>query len=147
MVFSSVDRNRSLLFPYLNQLRPRLSHLFPYLHLLADASTFFSRPVPSVPFLYSPVIPLRHSPIMASGMTEKVVPTVVPYSASQSPTQSSHDDKEKAEIAPGLVDTVIEGAVTKDGLKVHPQPTTDPLDPLNWSRWRKGCILSIVMLK
>lgn len=84
---------------------------------------------------------------MSSSMNEKAGPIVVPYSASQTPTQSSHDDKEGAAIAPGLVDTVIESAVTKDGLKVHPQPTTDPLDPLNWSRWRKGCILSIVMLK
>lgn len=37
--------------------------------------------------------------------------------------------------------------ITKDGLKVHPQPTGDPLDPLNWSRVRKHTILSIVMFK
>lgn len=36
--------------------------------------------------------------------------------------------------------------IFKDGLKVqHPEPTADPLDPLNWSRWRKHTILAIVM--
>lgn len=38
-------------------------------------------------------------------------------------------------------------AVHKGGVKVHPQPTSDPLDPLNWSRLQKHVILSIVMLK
>ncbi|KAF2498030.1 MFS transporter [Lophium mytilinum] len=35
--------------------------------------------------------------------------------------------------------------VMRDGIKLHPQPTSDPLDPLNWARWRKNCILAIVM--
>lgn len=39
------------------------------------------------------------------------------------------------------------GALMKDGLKLHPQPTADPLDPLNWATWRKHVILAIVMLK
>ncbi|BCS11834.1 hypothetical protein ALUC_41174S [Aspergillus luchuensis] len=30
---------------------------------------------------------------------------------------------------------------------VHPTPTSDPLDPLNWPRWQKHVILGIVMLK
>lgn len=34
-----------------------------------------------------------------------------------------------------------------DGTKVHPQPTTDTLDPLNWSALQKHVILVIVMLK
>ncbi|KAF1991444.1 MFS transporter [Aulographum hederae CBS 113979] len=33
----------------------------------------------------------------------------------------------------------------KDGFKLHPQPTSDPLDPLNWSSGRKHGILAIVM--
>ncbi|KAJ9386885.1 hypothetical protein DTO063F5_3543 [Paecilomyces variotii] len=37
--------------------------------------------------------------------------------------------------------------VTKDGFKLHPQPTADPLDPLNWSSMRKHTILGIVMFK
>lgn len=37
--------------------------------------------------------------------------------------------------------------VTKDGVKLHPQPTGDPLDPLNWSSMRKHTILGIVMFK
>jgi hypothetical protein len=40
-----------------------------------------------------------------------------------------------------------EGGLTKDGIKIHPQPTADPLDPLNWSTSRKYLILSIVMWK
>lgn len=31
------------------------------------------------------------------------------------------------------------------GVQLHPQPTTDPLDPLNWTSLRKHCILGIVM--
>ncbi|KAL4740944.1 major facilitator superfamily domain-containing protein [Aspergillus similis] len=37
--------------------------------------------------------------------------------------------------------------VEQNGLRVHPQPTCDPLDPLNWSRLQKHTILAIVMLK
>lgn len=36
-------------------------------------------------------------------------------------------------------------ALSKDGLKLHPQPTADPLDPLNWSFAKKHTILAIVM--
>lgn len=32
-----------------------------------------------------------------------------------------------------------------DGMRLHPQPTSDPLDPLNWSAVRKHTILAIVM--
>lgn len=84
---------------------------------------------------------------MAEYMDEKVIRTVEPKPATYLPPDSSGEDKEKVDLAPGLVDTVIEGTVTKDGLKVHPQPTTDPLDPLNWSPWRKSSLLAIVMLK
>ncbi|KAL2865160.1 putative MFS transporter [Aspergillus lucknowensis] len=43
-------------------------------------------------------------------------------------------------------------AVTVDpvehhGIRVHPQPTSDPLDPLNWTRLQKHTILGIVMFK
>ncbi|WEW56908.1 hypothetical protein PRK78_002365 [Emydomyces testavorans] len=38
-------------------------------------------------------------------------------------------------------------AYTKNGIKVLPQPTADPLDPLNWKKWEKNVILGIVMLK
>ncbi|KAI9792928.1 MAG: hypothetical protein M1816_001250 [Peltula sp. TS41687] len=34
--------------------------------------------------------------------------------------------------------------VQKD-IQTYPQPTSDPLDPLNWNRWRKLVILGIVM--
>jgi hypothetical protein len=35
--------------------------------------------------------------------------------------------------------------VARDGMKLHPQPTADPLDPLNWSSAKKHTILAIVM--
>lgn len=38
-------------------------------------------------------------------------------------------------------------AVNKNGIRLHPQPTADSLDPLNWSRFQKHVILSIVMFK
>ncbi|KAF7593294.1 hypothetical protein BBP40_011673 [Aspergillus hancockii] len=38
-------------------------------------------------------------------------------------------------------------AVEQDGVKIHPQPTSDSLDPLNWSRNQKYSILGIVMLE
>jgi hypothetical protein len=70
-----------------------------------------------------------------------------PGAAPKTSIQSSQDTKEKTLLGPEVVDTIIEGVVTKDGIKLHPQPTTDPLDPLNWPTWRKSLILAIVMIK
>ncbi|KAI4244775.1 MAG: hypothetical protein LQ352_006719 [Teloschistes flavicans] len=51
---------------------------------------------------------------------------------------------EKAFVAPEP--SHIDGAgISKDGMRVHPQPTADPLDPLNWSSFKKHTILAIVM--
>jgi hypothetical protein len=84
---------------------------------------------------------------MAEYVNEKVGQVGDPASLTSMPATSSLETKEKIELAPGVVDTVIDGAVTKDGLRVHPQPTTDPLDPLNWSPWRKHSMLAFVMIK
>ena len=84
---------------------------------------------------------------MAEYVDEKVGHVADPASVSNTPATSSLENKEKIELAPGVIDTVIDGAVTKDGLRVHPQPTTDPLDPLNWSPWRKHSMLAFVMIK
>lgn len=84
---------------------------------------------------------------MAQSVDEKVTFPADLDIPTHSAEHSSLEGKEKAELAPGLIDTVVEGVITKDGLKVHPQPTTDPLDPLNWSPWRKASILAIVMIK
>lgn len=35
--------------------------------------------------------------------------------------------------------------VVRDNAILHPQPTADPCDPLNWSRLKKHTILGIVM--
>ena len=42
---------------------------------------------------------------------------------------------------------VAENVVVRNGIRLHPQPTTDPLDPLNWSRMQKNTILGITMFK
>jgi hypothetical protein len=34
---------------------------------------------------------------------------------------------------------------SREGVVLHPLPTTDVLDPLNWSTFRKHTILGIVM--
>ncbi|EHY54005.1 hypothetical protein HRR83_004649 [Exophiala dermatitidis] len=41
----------------------------------------------------------------------------------------------------------VENIVTRDGFRIHPQPTSDPLDPLNWTSFQKHTILAIVMFK
>ena len=45
------------------------------------------------------------------------------------------------------IQVLYQAAVNKNGIKLHPQPTSDPLDPLNWSRLQKHTILAIVMFK
>lgn len=43
------------------------------------------------------------------------------------------------------VESDMAAVVLRDGLKLHPQPTSDPLDPLNWSTTKKNSVLAIVM--
>lgn len=37
--------------------------------------------------------------------------------------------------------------VRRDSVQTHPQPTSDALDPLNWTSWRKHSILAVVCFK
>lgn len=60
------------------------------------------------------------------------------------PKSSSYDPEKGGKDAP-LQDFDAPPALTKDGIKLHPQPTSDPLDPLNWSSSRKHGILALVM--
>ena len=39
----------------------------------------------------------------------------------------------------------LEQVSTDVATLLHPEPTKDPRDPLNWSVWRKNSILAIVM--
>ncbi|KAL8668815.1 MAG: hypothetical protein Q9168_006567 [Polycauliona sp. 1 TL-2023] len=63
-------------------------------------------------------------------------------------TDDKHSDSdkldEKVQVSAELGQSSGDG-IFKQGLRVHPQPTADPLDPLNWPRWRKHTILAIVM--
>ncbi|KAL1997927.1 hypothetical protein VTN02DRAFT_415 [Thermoascus thermophilus] len=65
------------------------------------------------------------------------------------PPNSLKGEKDAVPTSAGIVgdDAPAESEVTKDGIRLHPQPTSDPLDPLNWSRLRKHTILGIVMWK
>ena len=52
-------------------------------------------------------------------------------------------DLEKSVVEPDSTTDVP--TLTKDGMRLHPQPTSDPLDPLNWTTGKKHSILAIVM--
>jgi hypothetical protein len=67
--------------------------------------------------------------------------------SAESPTSvgTLNEKLEAGTVAPSPPN--IENVVTRDGIRVHPQPTTDPLDPLNWSFVQKHSVLAIVMLK
>lgn len=60
-----------------------------------------------------------------------------------------HDEKLQVPELEGNIDRTAAqgGAVTRDGIQVHPQPTADSLDPLNWTSWRKHSILAIICFK
>ena len=67
-------------------------------------------------------------------------------SRSFDPEASPPDSKEKLENSSiGLPPAGTDNVVTHDGFRLHPQPTSDPLDPLNWSSLQKHTILGIVM--
>ncbi|KAJ5121459.1 uncharacterized protein N7515_009420 [Penicillium bovifimosum] len=55
------------------------------------------------------------------------------------------DNQTHTSMAQGQI--LYHAAVGKNGIRLHPQPTADALDPLNWSRLQKHTILSIVMFK
>ncbi|KAJ5177413.1 Major facilitator superfamily domain general substrate transporter [Penicillium coprophilum] len=58
------------------------------------------------------------------------------------------DDCDQAHTPVDQGTQVLYGAaVNKNGIRLHPQPTADSLDPLNWSIFQKHVILSIVMFK
>ncbi|EAU33955.1 conserved hypothetical protein [Aspergillus terreus NIH2624] len=62
--------------------------------------------------------------------------------------ESTKNTAMKAQMdATDIVDREKAHTAEQNGLKIHPQPTSDPLDPLNWSRLQKHTILGIVMLK
>ena len=55
--------------------------------------------------------------------------------------------KEKGSPEEPDIQASYDHSVMRDGVKLHPQPTADPLDPLNWSSLKKHTILGIVMFK
>ena len=63
--------------------------------------------------------------------------------------QPTMDTEKKGVLGPDGLDKsegqAYDVAVSRAGIKIHPQPTADPLDPLNWSLLKKHTILGIVM--
>ena len=51
--------------------------------------------------------------------------------ASSSPAESLKQKLEASSVAPPPVG--VEHVVVRDGIRLHPQPTSDPMDPLNWT--------------
>ena len=75
-------------------------------------------------------------------MNEKQTLPVDGGQAMQQPVKEKLEDSTVAPTPP-----ILENLVTRDGFRLHPQPTTDPLDPLNWSSFQKHSILAVVMFK
>lgn len=73
---------------------------------------------------------------MASELKEKEVG----LTSAEGPNAQDISERRRLEAA-----ETAEAAVVKDGVRLYPQPTSDPLDPLNWSVWRKHLILGMVM--
>ena len=61
-----------------------------------------------------------------------------------SPTEEKYKSEKILDKGEGISYDV---AISRAGIKLHPQPTADPLDPLNWSTMKKHTILGIVMFK
>ncbi|KAJ5609329.1 Major facilitator superfamily domain general substrate transporter [Penicillium herquei] len=66
---------------------------------------------------------------------------------SQEETANTLDFQSPINVEQGTQVVLKTSAISRNGVKLHPQPTSDPLDPLNWSDLQKHAILSIVMLK
>ncbi|KAJ5536382.1 Major facilitator superfamily domain general substrate transporter [Penicillium frequentans] len=60
---------------------------------------------------------------------------------------SESGDQTPVNVGHGAQVAIDVPAVNKKGIKLHPQPTSDALDPLNWSKFQKHVILAIVMFK
>lgn len=77
-------------------------------------------------------------------MDEKAAMSLPPSSPSDTPRADS--TKEKFEVGATTPPAAgIDHVITRDGMRLHPQPTSDPLDPLNWTSTRKHSILAIIM--
>jgi hypothetical protein len=48
-------------------------------------------------------------------------------------------------VGTGATTTSNRPTLSRNGVPLHPQPTDDPLDPLNWTSFKKHIILAIVM--
>ncbi|KAJ5649589.1 Major facilitator superfamily domain general substrate transporter [Penicillium longicatenatum] len=56
-------------------------------------------------------------------------------------------DQEAVNLDNGVQIAIDVPAINRNGNQLHPQPTSDALDPLNWSKFQKHVILAIVMFK
>lgn len=91
-----------------------------------------------------PIIPLSQN-----GALYIQFPFLHPYSI---PCEAMSESEKRLEMDSAVqeknaLDITTTVAVEHNGIRVHPQPTADPLDPLNWTRLQKHTILGIVMFK
>ena len=89
---------------------------------------------------------------MASEFNEKGTSRLAGITEEKVPSYDARDEKDSKGQDDGPFDVAHEKGIvnqdhniSKDGVRLHPQPTADPLDPLNWSSFRKHTILAIVM--
>jgi hypothetical protein len=98
---------------------------------------------PTIVRIYAPEFHYRNLIQQPATMSEEK--DIEKTSQNNGPSTSS--GQMQVSIEKGDTHLVCNAGGTADGSKVHPQPTTDPLDPLNWSTLQKHVILAIVMFK
>lgn len=89
-------------------------------------------------------IPIKQTPCFLEKMLEKH--EIGEKDTKDDAFQTSNDQISTTPIDHGT-QILYQAAVNKNGIKLHPQPTSDSLDPLNWSSFQKHTILAIVMFK
>lgn len=72
-------------------------------------------------------------------------PTQLSEKGSSTPSTPEKKTQPGNYAGPAGVEVDLPPMVMKDGIRLHPQPTSDPLDPLNWTSLKKHAILAVVM--
>jgi hypothetical protein len=99
---------------------------------------------------YIPALPsillAKHSDKRAHKMTSCAEEIDGKREVREKDTKNDDSDTTHTPVDQGT-EILYNAAVNKNGIRLHPQPTADSLDPLNWSSFQKHGILSIVMFK
>ncbi len=86
---------------------------------------------------------------MADNFSEKIAPSSKDKAngilGGSDGSKGTQDVEDGQDVMNAGRNNSVDVAVSKNGLKLQPQPTADPLDPLNWTSLKKHTILAIVM--